>query len=161
VKSAVLHAIALAHYAIFKHNPTALSVQYFLERAVDDARTTPKYIISDKGQQFWCDLFKDWCDRRGITPRFGAVGQHGSIAVVERFILTLKKECTRFILVPLRSKTFRQELALFADWYAEDRPHSGRRELRRYHSTRCALSWGSEALASYRIKARSIAYPLR
>jgi hypothetical protein len=34
-------------------------------------------------------VFKDWCDGQGITPRFGAVGQHGSIALIERFILSL------------------------------------------------------------------------
>ena len=125
-------AVVIDHYSrrimgitVFKNNPTSLSVQRFLERAIDDASATPKYIISDKGPQFWCDGFKDWCDRQGITPRFGAVGQHGSIALVERFILTLKNECTRVILVPLRREAFRQELSLFADWYAEDRPHSG------------------------------------
>ena len=124
--------VVIDHYSrrimgitICKNNPTSLSVQCFLERVIDDATATSKYIISDKGQQFWCDLFKTWCDRRGITPRFGAVGQHGSIAVVERFILTLKNECTRIILVPLLSEAFRQELRLFADWYTEDRPHSG------------------------------------
>jgi len=78
-------AVVIDHYSrrimgvtVFKNNPTSLSVQRFLEHAIDDACVTPKYIISDKGQQFWCDLFKDWCDRQGITPRFGAVGQHGS-----------------------------------------------------------------------------------
>ena len=98
--------------AVFKNNPTSLSVQHFLERATEDARATPKYIISDQGPQFWCDWFKDWYDRCGITPRFGAVGQLGSIAVVERFILTLKNECTRVILVPLRREAFHQELQL-------------------------------------------------
>jgi transposase InsO family protein len=125
-------AVVIDHYsrrimgmAIFSSNPTSLSVQRFLNRVIDGASATPKYIVSDKGPQFWCDLFKDWCDRQGITPRFGAVGQHGSISLVERFILTLKNECTRVILVPLRSEAFRQELSLFAYWYAENRPHSG------------------------------------
>ncbi|MCH8044552.1 MAG: hypothetical protein IID44_12630 [Planctomycetes bacterium] len=52
-----------------------------------------------------------------------AVGEHGSIAivevveVVERFILTLKNEGTRRYLVSLRRETFRHELVLFIDWY--------------------------------------------
>jgi len=36
---------------VFKNNPTSLSVQRLLERAIDDASVTPKYLISDKGQQ--------------------------------------------------------------------------------------------------------------
>jgi hypothetical protein len=70
------------------------------------------------------DAFKDWCDRQGITPRFGAVGQHGSIALVERFILSLKNECTRLILVPLRSESCRRELMWYAGWFNQNRPHS-------------------------------------
>ena len=45
-------------------------------------------------------------------------------ALVERFILSLKNECTRVILVPLRRVAFRQELGLYADWFNQDRPHS-------------------------------------
>jgi putative transposase len=110
--------------ATFMHSPTSRSVQHFLETAIHDASVTPKYLICDKGQQFWCDAFKDWCDRQGITPRFGAVGQHGSIALIERFILTLKNECIHIILVPLRTDAFQQELTCFAYWYNHSRPHS-------------------------------------
>ena len=88
-------AVIIDHYsrrvmgfAAFRNNPASESVQYFLASAINDASATPKYFISDKGQQFWCDVFKAWCDLQGITPRFGAVGQHGSIALVERFIFS-------------------------------------------------------------------------
>ena len=108
----------------FRNNPTSESVSHFLKLAIHAASATPKYIICDKGQQFWCGVFKDWCDHQGITPRFGAVGQHGSIALVERFILSLKNECTRVILVPLRGESFRRELSWYADWFNQDRPHS-------------------------------------
>ena len=74
----------------FRNNPTAVSVSHFLECAIHTASATPKYIICDKGQQFWCGVFKDWYDRHGITPRFGAVGQHRSSTRVERFILSLR-----------------------------------------------------------------------
>ena len=124
-------AVVIDHYsrhimgiAVFKHSPTSRSVQHFLERAMDSTGANPNYIICDKGKQFWCDAFKDWCDRQGITPRFGAVGQHGSIALIERFILTLKNECTRIILVPLRTDTFELELSCFTYWYNHSRPHS-------------------------------------
>ena len=41
---------------------------------------------------FRCDGFKCWCRRKTIRVRYGAVGRHGSIAVIERFIKTLKDE---------------------------------------------------------------------
>ena len=63
-------------------------------------------------------------DHHGITPRFGAVGQRGCIALIERFILSLKNECTRIILVPLRRDPLHQELTCFAHWYNQSRPHS-------------------------------------
>ena len=62
-----------------------------------------KYMITDKGKQFWCRGFKRWCKRRGIRPRYGAIGQPASIAVVERFIRSMKQECTRHLLVRSRS----------------------------------------------------------
>ena len=106
-------AVVIDHYSrrvmgvsAFRHSPTSQSIQHFLEHAMDNAGVNPKYIISDKGRQFWCDAFKDWCGHQGLTPRFGAVGQHGSIALIERFILTLKNECMRIILVPLRADVF-------------------------------------------------------
>jgi putative transposase len=124
-------AVVIDHYSrrvmcieTFRHNPSAVSVSHFLDCAINTASATPKYIICDKGQQFWCSVFKDWCDHHGITPRFGAVGQHGSIALIERFILSLKNECTRRIFVPLRSETFHWELTLFEKWFNQARPHS-------------------------------------
>ena len=52
------------------------------------------------------------------------VGQHGSIALIERFIRTVKDEATRRILVPQRGSTFRRELDYFFAWYNACRPHT-------------------------------------
>ncbi|MCP4823224.1 MAG: DDE-type integrase/transposase/recombinase [Shimia sp.] len=141
-------AVVIDHYSrrvmgvdIFRNNPTSVSVSHCLECAIHTASATPKYLICDKGQQFWCRVFKDWCDRQGITPRFGAVGQHGSIALIERFILSLKNECTRVIVVPLCRETFHQELTCFTNWYDQNRPHStldGRTPHEVYHKLRPA-----------------------
>ena len=77
-------AVVIDHYsrrvmgiAAFRNNPTSVSVQSFLERAIDNASATPKYLISDKGQQFWCDAFKDWCDRKGSRPASAPLANTG------------------------------------------------------------------------------------
>ena len=100
--------VVLDHYSrrvmritAFKGPPTSEAIQNLLDGAIEEVETAPKYLISDKGRQFWCPEFKDWCERKDITPRFGAVGKKGSIAVIERFIRSLKRECLRVILVPL------------------------------------------------------------
>jgi len=124
-------AIVLDHYsrrvmgfAVFSNLPSSEDIQAFLDRTIKASGASPKHLISDKGGQFWCDGYKAWCRRREIKPRFGAVGKHGSIAVLERFIGTMKREGTRRWLIPLRQTTFQNELKLFTDWYHEHRPHS-------------------------------------
>jgi putative transposase len=111
-------------FTVWKTPPNSQAVRQFLGRLIAKGKATPKYIVCDKGTQFWCDGFKEWCRRKGIRPRFGAVGEHGSIAVVERFIRTMKDRCTRVILVSLRREAFRGELRLFFDWFNEYWAHS-------------------------------------
>jgi transposase InsO family protein len=124
-------AVVLDHYSrrvmgitAFMAPPTSKAIQNLLDGVIEEVGTAPKYLISDKGKQFWCPEFKDWCEHKDITPRFGAVGKKGSIAVIERFIRSLKRECLRVILVPLREQAILSELSLFADWYNNHRTHS-------------------------------------
>ena len=109
--------------AVFRKQPNSKQVSAFLAKTI---RTTakPKYIISDKGSLFWCLAFKRWCRRRKIKPRFGAVGHYGSIAVIERFIRTLKEEGLRRILVPLNLRKMRDEVIATIRWYNIRRPHT-------------------------------------
>lgn len=58
----------------------------------------------------------------GGPGQFGAVGKHGSIAVVERFHRTVK-ELLRQITIPEVQEQFELELGLIIDWYNENRPH--------------------------------------
>lgn len=51
------------------------------------------------------------------------MGRHGSIAVIERLILTLKQNIAWLLLIPLRRQAFFRELACLALWYNLDRPH--------------------------------------
>jgi transposase InsO family protein len=95
---------AVVGFSVFFKRPTSAEVQRFLDRAIHRTGRPPKYVITDKGTQFWCKSFKRWCRRKSIRPRFGAVGKFGSIAVVERFMRSMKNECTRRILVPFSSR---------------------------------------------------------
>jgi len=109
---------------IFKENPSSAAMQSLLNLTIKREGAKPKYLICEKGKQFWCESFKDWCEKKGILPRFGAVGKKGSIAVIERFIGSLKSECMDVILVPIQERDFRRELTFFSDWYNHHRPHS-------------------------------------
>ena len=55
---------------------------------------------------------------------YGAIGKHGSIAIVELVILTLKQLLACLLIVPLSQGKFRQEVALLVTWYNEHRPHT-------------------------------------
>jgi putative transposase len=110
-------------FSVFQKRPTSLAVRSFLGRMIARSNATPKYLVCDKDSVFWCEDFKRWCRRHRIRPRYGAVGQHGSIAVVERFIRTMKDEGTRRILVAQRRSIFGRELAYCFAWYNAYRPH--------------------------------------
>jgi len=121
---AVDHASRLCvGFAVFMQRPTSPEVCAFLNRAIKSAGSRPKHMITDQGSQFDCSNYKGWCRWRHIRYRFGAVGQHGSIAIVERFIRSMKAECTRRIMVPFGMKAMRSEIACYIGWYNEHRPH--------------------------------------
>jgi len=111
--------------AVFTKRPNCRQVCNLLGRTIRNASSAPKYIVCDRDRIFDSLAFRRWVKRKGIRPpRYGAVGQHGSIAVVERAIRTLKNECIRRILVPLCHQQFRHEMSLFVEWYNEHRPHT-------------------------------------
>jgi len=113
---------AVVGFAIFFRRPTSAEVQRSLNRAIRRAGHPPRCVITDQGRQFRCKSFQRWCRRRGIRPRFGAVGKYGSLAVVERFIRSMKTECTRQVLVPMRLDAMRREMALYVVWHNQHRP---------------------------------------
>ena len=141
-------AIVVDHYsrrimgvAVFKKQPASIDIRQFIARCISKAGTAPKYLICDKGVQFWNEGFKQWCKRKTIKPRFGAIGKHGSIAVIERFIRSLKEEYLKRLLIPLRMDAMRQEIACYTHWYNEHRPHqslNGATPLEMYERTTAA-----------------------
>jgi transposase InsO family protein len=124
-------AVVLDHYSrrvqgltVWKSQPTSAQVRQFLGRVIAAVGTAPKYLVTDSGVQFTAAAFTAWCGRYGIRHRKGALGKHGSIAVVERFFRTLKDGCTRLlVVVALRRQTSRNELHHFVRWYNRHRPH--------------------------------------
>jgi putative transposase len=125
-------AVAVDHYsrrvvgiARFKQEPTAVAVRSFLNRACRKAGCWPKHLITDHGRQLTAEVFAAWCRRHHINQRFGAVGKYGSIAVIERFIRSMKNECTRLLpVVPIVGAAFGRELDAYVAWYNAERPHS-------------------------------------
>jgi putative transposase len=111
--------------AYFKKEPTARDIAAFVGRTCRRVKRRPGHLITDHGVQFTAEEFGTWCRRRGIQQRFGAIGKYGSLAVIERFMRSLKNECTRLLpIVPLARTAFGRELDDYVAWYNADRPHS-------------------------------------
>jgi transposase InsO family protein len=109
--------------SLFEREPTSAAVRAFLGRVIHTAGTKPRHLVCDQGPHFSCHQFQPWCRRKGIRLRFGAIGQRGSIAVIERLILTLKQGIARLTLVPLGRRAFLLELRSLSTWYNRHRPH--------------------------------------
>ncbi len=84
----------------------------------------PKHIISDQEGIFTGDAFAELLSDWDIKHRFGAVGEHGSIAVTERVIETLKYEWLKRVLMLKGLDHVHTLLADFACYYNSWRPHS-------------------------------------
>ncbi|MBL9028803.1 MAG: DUF559 domain-containing protein [Myxococcales bacterium] len=141
-------------WKLFDKEPTAAEVHSVLDQARRATKATPKYTISDQGVQFR-DEYKAWCKRRGVRPRFGAVGEHGSIAVLERFFRSLKTEMLRRLpWVPMSKKRLTEEVAAYMGWYDLHRPHRGL-----CGRTPCELRTGTKPARGRRLEPRP-AYPI-
>ncbi len=110
---------------------SAAQVIQTLDEAVTVFGSAPKHLTNDKGSQFFnsktvkpARLLKAWLENNNIQVRFGAVGKKGSIAIIERFFLTLKDEGTRKAPIPLGRSEVDTELSVFAEWYNTKRPHA-------------------------------------
>jgi transposase InsO family protein len=112
------HSRRALGYALFTAPPTSEQIRRFLGQVMAKVNAAPKYLITDSGSQFVCGAFQRWCRVHGIRQRRGAVGQRGSIAVIERFFGTLKREGTRLLsAVPLQRRPWQRELSWFLAWY--------------------------------------------
>ena len=111
--------------AYFKQEPSARDMTRWLGSVCRAVGSRPAHLITDHDPQFAADAFIAWCLRHGIQQRFGAIGKYGSLAVIERFIKSMKNECTRLLpIVPLARAAFGRELDHYVSWYNAERPHS-------------------------------------
>ena len=84
----------------------------------------PKHIITNQEGVFTSEVFGDLLWRWNVQQRFGAVGRHGSIAVTERVIRTLKYEWLRRVPIIRGMDHLSQLLDEFSEYYNEWRGHS-------------------------------------
>ena len=87
----------------------------------------PKHIITDQEGVFTGEAFAEPLWDWDIKHRFGTVGKHGSIAVTERVIRTLKYDWLKRVPVITGLDHLGQLLADFASYYNAWRPHSALR----------------------------------
>jgi len=85
---------------------------------------SPKHIITDQEGVFVSGVFAGLLRQWNVKQRFGAVGKHGSIAVTERAILTLKQEWLRRVAVIRGLDHLSQVLDDFSEYYNHWRGHS-------------------------------------
>jgi transposase InsO family protein len=95
--------------------------------AMEEAFTqhgAPRHLISDQEGVFISDAFQDLLIPWDVKQRFGAVGKHGSIAVTERVIRTLKYEWLTRVPVIRGLDHLDQLLRDFVVYYNAWRPHT-------------------------------------
>jgi len=84
----------------------------------------PKYVISDHENVVTSLAFQELLKKWNIEQRLGAVGKHGSIAVTERVILTLKQEWLRRVPLIRGFNHLTKLLNSFTDYYNNWRGHT-------------------------------------
>ena len=85
----------------------------------------PRHSVSDRGPQLTSETFRGLLRRHGVRHRYGAVGRTGSIALIERFFLTLKTVTRLVGTPPFLKRDLERRLALFFAYYTWLRPHQG------------------------------------
>jgi transposase InsO family protein len=103
----------------------------FATRLKADARRTvgraPRHSISDQGAQFTSRRFQKHLSRLGTRHRYCAVGKHGSIALLERFWLSLKSSLPWTWCIFGTAEALQRHVSVVAKGYNTERPHTALR----------------------------------
>jgi transposase InsO family protein len=108
----------------FTKEPTAQQMADLVKHAAAK-HSPPKHFISDQGSQFTSQIFRNALASLGISQRFGAIGQTGSIAIIERFWRTLKEMLLLKVRPPLHPDDLHTRLLAGLYYYAHHKPHQG------------------------------------
>ncbi len=111
-------------FGVFRREPTAGQVVGVLDRAIR-RHGRPRHFVSDQGAQFTAGVFRERLEALSIGQRFGAIGQYGSIAVIERFWRTLKDLLGVKLWPPLSAEHLEARVELALAYYSHLRPHQG------------------------------------
>ena len=111
-------------FGIFRREPTAGQVVGVLDRAIR-RHGRPGHFVSDQGAQFTAEAFRERLEALSIGQRSGAIGQYGSIAVIERFWRTLKDLLGVKLWPPLSAAHLETKVELALGYYSHLRPHQG------------------------------------
>ncbi|NQU65777.1 MAG: transposase [SAR324 cluster bacterium] len=89
-----------------------------------DPKASPLWhLISDHGSVFTSAAFREFIDSNKVEIRYGAIGEHGSIAVTERVIETLKYEWLKKVAIIRGYRHLVKLCNEFTEWYNDWRPH--------------------------------------
>ena len=103
--------------------PSAQAVLHLFRSAVAE-HGKPAHFVSDQGSQFTADLVRHGLKALGVEQRFGALYQHGSIALIERLFKTLKADLGVPSWRPWRLDDLDRRLQGALLRYSYCRPHS-------------------------------------
>ena len=111
-------------FGVFRKEPTADQILDVLDSAMR-RHGRPRHFVSDQGSQFTAAVFRETLDALSIRQRFGAIGQYGSIAIIERFWRTLKELLGIRLWPPLSATHLEARVELALMYYSSLRPHQG------------------------------------
>lgn len=117
-------------WRLFDAEPSATEMATVLDEAVSRARRlhpdlSLRHFVTDKGACFTAAEFQDAVAQHGMEARFGAVGRHGSIALIERLWLGLKDLLQLRLDRRLLREDLEPRIGLGLFYYSVLKPHQG------------------------------------
>ncbi len=111
-------------FKVFSKEPTSAELAELVNSAAVRFGK-PAHFVNDRGSQFTGSAFVQTLRNLGVLQRFGAIGQSGSIAVIERLWRTLKGMLDLKARPPLSRRHLEERVDLGLFYYATLRPHQG------------------------------------
>jgi transposase InsO family protein len=117
-----LYSRKILAWTLFPFQPGALEIRTLFETAVRQ-HGQPDHFVTDKGKQFEAGILDELLDELDVGHRIGAVGRHGSIALIERLWRTAKETLDFDSVRPNVPAILAERIAVVIDYYNTRRPH--------------------------------------